>query len=112
MSANDRQEGKVLAAHAADRVSGAIALMTEDSPEGEPFAEGAKEALKPARRPASRTETVKPNDPPITLSGPGQRTAGGYRLRRRRCVGAKRSWKTCEKRATREFWLRRTRFGS
>jgi branched-chain amino acid transport system substrate-binding protein len=69
MIANDRQEGKALAAYAAERVSGAIALVTEDSADGEPFAEGAKEALEAAGRPASRTETVEPDDPPITLSG-------------------------------------------
>jgi branched-chain amino acid transport system substrate-binding protein len=69
MVANDRQEGRALASYAAGRVSGAIALVTEDSAEGEPFAEGAKEALEAAGRPASRTDTVKPDDPPITLSG-------------------------------------------
>lgn len=69
MVANDRQEGRALASYAAERVTGAIALVTEDSAEGEPFAEGAKEALEAAGRPASRTETVKPDDPPITLSG-------------------------------------------
>lgn len=69
LAADDRREGQVLAAHAADRVSGAIVLITEDSPEGDPFAEGAKEALAAVQRPPSRTETVKPNDPPITLSG-------------------------------------------
>ncbi|HEX2149458.1 MAG TPA: branched-chain amino acid ABC transporter substrate-binding protein [Actinomycetota bacterium] len=67
--ANDRQEGRELADHAAERVSGAIALVTEDSAEGEAFAEGAKEALNAAQRPASRTDTIEPGDPPITLSG-------------------------------------------
>jgi ABC-type branched-subunit amino acid transport system substrate-binding protein len=69
MVANDRQEGRVLATHAAERVSGAIALVTEDSGEGRPFAEGAKEALAEVQRPPSRTDTVKRDDPPITLSG-------------------------------------------
>lgn len=58
-----------MAAYAAERVSGAIALVTEDSAEGEPFAEGAKQALEAAQRPPSRTETIEPGDPPITLSG-------------------------------------------
>jgi branched-chain amino acid transport system substrate-binding protein len=69
LAANDLQEGRVLAAHAAERVSGAIALVTEESGEGEPFAEGAKQALASIQRPPSRTETVEKGDPPITLSG-------------------------------------------
>ncbi|MEX0789793.1 MAG: ABC transporter substrate-binding protein, partial [Actinomycetota bacterium] len=68
MVANDRQEGRVLAAHALERVSGAIALVTEASPEGVPFAEGAREVLDAAQRPPSRTSTIEPGDPPITLS--------------------------------------------
>lgn len=66
--ANDRQEGKTLAAVAADRVGGAIALVTEESGEGEPFQEGAKEALAALERPPIRTDTVEPGDPPINLS--------------------------------------------
>lgn len=66
--ANDRQEGRVLAAHALERVSGAIALVTEDSADGTPFAEGAREVLDAAQRPPSRTDTIEPGDPPITLS--------------------------------------------
>lgn len=66
--ANDRQEGKAMAAVAADRVGGAIALVTEESGEGEPFQEGAKEALAALERPPSRTDTVEPGDPPISLS--------------------------------------------
>lgn len=67
--AGDRREGAVLATHATQRVTGAIVLITEDSAVGNAFAEGAKEALAAVQRPPSRTETVKPGDPPVTLSG-------------------------------------------
>jgi branched-chain amino acid transport system substrate-binding protein len=66
--ANDRQEGRNLAAVAADRVGGGIVLVTEDSAEGEPFAEGAKEALAALERAPGRVDTVEPGDPPVNLS--------------------------------------------
>ncbi|HEX2052702.1 MAG TPA: ABC transporter substrate-binding protein, partial [Actinomycetota bacterium] len=66
--ANDQREGRILAAHAAGRVGGGIVLVTEDSAEGEPFAEGAKEELERLQRAPSRVDTVEPNDPPVNLS--------------------------------------------
>lgn len=66
--ASDRQEGRILAAHAAGRVGGGIVLVTEQSPEGEPFAEAAREELERLQRAPARADTVEPNDPPVNLS--------------------------------------------
>ena len=66
--ASDRREGTLLATYAADRVGGAIALVTEDSAEGEPFAEAAKEALDKLQRSPSRTDSVEAGDPPTNLA--------------------------------------------
>lgn len=66
--ASDRQEGGVLAGHAARRVGGAIALVTEQSGAGTAFSEGAAEALGAAERPPSRTDTVAPETTPSTLA--------------------------------------------
>ena len=67
--ASDRQEGKTLAAHAADRVGGAIALVTEDSAEGEPFAAGAREELDRLQRSPSRIDSIEAGDTPTSLAG-------------------------------------------
>lgn len=66
--ANHRREGAALAAYAADRVGGAIALVTEESAEGQPFAEGAKQTLDELQRAPVRADTVEPGDPPTNLS--------------------------------------------
>jgi len=66
--ADDRDEGRLLAAHAAGRVAGAIALVTEDSGEGRPFAEGARAELERLQRPPGRTDTIDPGSNPTALA--------------------------------------------
>lgn len=59
LCANDRQEGQVLAQIAAQRVSGAISLMRDDSGRGSSFETGVKETLDALKRPLSRTEVIE-----------------------------------------------------
>ena len=60
MIANDRQEGEALAAHAAERVSGAIALVTEDSADGQPSPRAPR---RPSKRRSGRPAAPKPSSP-------------------------------------------------
>lgn len=56
--ANDTQEGRVLGAHAARIVPGALALVTEDSDPGRAFSEGARQGLAETGRSFARVESV------------------------------------------------------
>ncbi len=66
--ANDQQEGRILASRAADRVDGAIALVSEDSAEGEPFAEAAKAELDRLQRSPTRTDSLDRGANPTALA--------------------------------------------
>lgn len=63
-----RQQGRALAAYAAGRVEGSIAVVSEQSAPGENFGEGAKEALEVLERSASRSDTMESGSTPSTLA--------------------------------------------
>lgn len=66
--ANNAQEGRALATHAAALASGDIALVTENSDPGRSFSEGAEQVLGEIERPAARVERVEPESGMDTLA--------------------------------------------